>query len=78
MDHTSREDAAGADVVGNHGDADAPAAHPGISVVPCPGHPHAVDVVGASSRYDPIHLSAAEWQEFVAAVKAGRYDDIRA
>jgi hypothetical protein len=43
----------------------------------CPGHPGSVDlVVGDPAHIDPIHLTAAEWQEFVTAIKAGMYDDV--
>lgn len=42
-----------------------------ITVAACGGHP--VDT-RALPGADPIHLSAAEWAEFIAAVKAGAYD----
>jgi hypothetical protein len=43
-----------------------------IEAVPC-SHPGAVDL--RDSRYpdeEVLHFSAAEWREFVAAVKAGK------
>lgn len=51
-----------------------------ISAVPCTGHPGAVDLVDSRAQpgADPIHLSAAEWAEFIAAAKAGKYDDVAA
>jgi Domain of unknown function (DUF397) len=45
-----------------------------IVAVPCP-HPGAVDLI--DSRYpgeERLHFSAAEWREFLDAVKAGRFD----
>lgn len=47
-----------------------------ITVAACGGHPGSVDLVDtrALPGADPIHLSAAEWAEFIAAVKAGAYD----
>jgi hypothetical protein len=71
MDHTSRNDAAGADGVGNHGDTAAPAALPIVAERCKP--PGAVDLV-LTRHGDRMHLSAAEWAEFTAAVKAGKYD----
>lgn len=49
-----------------------------IEVVPCSGHRGAVDLVDSrnSSDIDPLHVSLAEWTEFVQAVKAGKYDDV--
>jgi hypothetical protein len=49
-----------------------------IEVVPCSGHRGAVDIVDSrnSSDIDPLHVSLAEWQEFVQAVKGGKYDDV--
>jgi hypothetical protein len=48
-----------------------------IEVVPCL-HPGAVDL--RSSNHLPgdevLHASAAEWAEFIAAVKDGRFDDV--
>jgi hypothetical protein len=48
-----------------------------LEAVPCP-HPGAVDL--RSSNHLPgdevLHCSAAEWGEFVAAVKAGKFDDV--
>jgi len=48
-----------------------------IRVVAC-GHPGAVDLIDshAAGDADPVHLSPAEWQEFLAAVRAGKYDDL--
>jgi hypothetical protein len=69
--HTPREDAAGAVV----GDGAVPAAR-AIEAVPC-SPTGAVDL--RDSRHpkaDPLHFSAAEWAEFLAAVKAGRYDAV--
>ena len=49
-----------------------------IEVVPCPGHSGCVDLVDSrtSADIDPLHVSMSEWAEFVAAIKAGRYDDV--
>jgi hypothetical protein len=48
-----------------------------IEVVPCP-HSGAVDL--RSSNHLPgdevLHASAAEWAEFIAAVKDGKFDDV--
>lgn len=48
-----------------------------IEVVPCI-HPGSVDL--RSSNYSPgdevLHCSAAEWAEFIAAVKTGKYDHL--
>jgi hypothetical protein len=48
-----------------------------IEVVPCP-HSGAVDL--RSSNYLPgdevLHASAAEWAEFIAAVKDDKFDDV--
>jgi hypothetical protein len=47
-----------------------------IEAVPC-SHPGAVDL--RDSRYpdeEVLHFSAAEWREFVAAVKAGKLDGV--
>lgn len=48
-----------------------------IEVVPCT-HPGAVDL--RSSSHLPgdevLHASAAEWAEFIATVKAGKFDDV--
>lgn len=51
-----------------------------ITVAACTGHPGAVDLADTRAQpgADPIHLSAAEWAEFVAAVKAGKYDGVAA
>ena len=48
-----------------------------LQVVACT-HRGCVDLVDtrADRRDDPIHLTAAEWQEFIADVKAGQYDQI--
>ena len=50
-----------------------------LQVVACT-HRGCVDLVDthAGSRDDPIHLTEAEWVEFLAAVKAGKYDEIPA
>lgn len=50
-----------------------------IEVVSCPGHADAVDIVdtGAGDDSDPLHVSLWEWEEFTAAVKDGRYDNLR-
>jgi hypothetical protein len=52
-----------------------------IRAVPCQGHPGCVDLI--DDRYpedgpdgDVLHLTAAGWAEFVAAVKAGKYDNV--
>jgi hypothetical protein len=34
-----------------------------------------VDVIGSADS-DPIHLGPAQWAEFIAAVKAGKYDEL--
>jgi hypothetical protein len=48
-----------------------------IEVVPCPGHRGCIDIVDSRGvDGDPLHLSPAEWAEFVAGVKAGHYDDV--
>ena len=48
-----------------------------IEVVPCV-RPGAVDL--RSSNHFPgdevLHVSAAEWAEFIAAVKDGKFDDV--
>jgi hypothetical protein len=71
-------DAAGADSVGNHGDTAVPAARL-IETRPCEFdelNPGAMDLINHRDRQHPEtwHFSAAEWAEFTAAVKAGRYD----
>ena len=73
MDHTSRSDAAGAGVVGNHGDAPVPVA---LLIVAESCEPFgAVDLIDRRHRIpETWHFSAAEWAEFLAAVKAGKYD----
>ncbi len=50
----------------------------GIEVVPCDGHRGCVDIIDSRGPEggDPLHLTAAEWQEFLAAAKAGRYDEV--
>jgi hypothetical protein len=64
-----RNDAAGADA----GDGSAPAARL-IDAVACEP-PGAVDLIDRRHRIpETWHFTAAEWAEFVAAVKAGRYD----
>lgn len=49
-----------------------------IQVVPWPGHAGAVDLVdtGAGTDADPLHLPVYEWEEFKAAVKDGKFDDV--
>ena len=48
-----------------------------IEVIPCL-HPDAVDL--RSGNHLPgdevLHVSAAEWAEFIAAVKDGKFDDV--
>jgi Domain of unknown function (DUF397) len=47
-----------------------------IEDVPC-SHPGAVDL--RDSRYpgeEVLHFSAAEWREFLDAVKAGKFDRV--
>ena len=56
-----------------------------VLAVPCKGHQGCVDLI--DGRYaedspdgdggDVLHMTAAEWAEFVAAVKAGQYDDVQ-
>jgi hypothetical protein len=47
-----------------------------IEVVPRP-HPGAVDLRSSHLPGDEVlHASAAEWAEFIAAVKAGKFDDM--
>lgn len=49
----------------------------GIEVVPCPGHRGCVDIVDSRGPDgDPLHLNAAEWQEWLDAAKAGKFDDV--
>jgi hypothetical protein len=47
-----------------------------IDAVPCEdGPPGAVDLIDRRHRHaETWHFSAAEWAEFTAAVKAGKYD----
>lgn len=49
-----------------------------IHVVRCPGHITAVDIVdtGAGTDADPLHMSVWDWQEFAAAVKDGKFDNL--
>lgn len=51
-----------------------------IQVVPCSGHRGCVDLVdsrgAADDDADPLHFTASQWAEFVAAVKAGTYDSV--
>jgi hypothetical protein len=54
------------------GDGAAPAALPIVAERCEP--PGAVDLV-LTRHGDRMHLSAAEWAEFTAAVKAGKYDE---
>ena len=48
-----------------------------IEVIPCP-HPGAVDL--RSSNHLPgdevLHVAAAEWAEFIAAIKDCKFDDV--
>ena len=48
-----------------------------IEVVPCP-HPGAVDLRSSNHRPgdEVLHASAAEWAEFIAAIKEGNFDDV--
>ena len=48
-----------------------------IEVEPCP-RPGAVDLRSSNHLPDDevLHCSAAEWAEFIAAVKAGKFDDV--
>ena len=49
----------------------------GVEAVPCSGHLGCVDL--RDPRYpdaDGLHLTAAEWQEFAEAIKAGKYDEL--
>lgn len=49
----------------------------GIEIVPCPGDRGCVDII--DSRWpdsDPLHLTAADWQEWVDAIKAGKLDEV--
>jgi len=47
-----------------------------IEAVPC-SHFDAVDLVDSRYLHDErLHFSAAEWREFLAAVKAGRFDHV--
>ena len=49
----------------------------GIEVVPCPGHRGCVDIIDSRGpEGDPLHLTAAEWQEWVGAIKAGKLDEV--
>jgi hypothetical protein len=47
-----------------------------LSVIPCRGHRGSVDITGPDPLADPVHVSAADWAEFLAAAKAGRFDDL--
>ena len=51
-----------------------------IEVVPCPGHRGCVDLVDSrnSVDIDPLHVPVAEWIEFVASIRAGKFDEISA
>jgi hypothetical protein len=44
-----------------------------IEVVPCP-HPGCVDLRDVLYPDDVLHLTSAEWVEFLAAVKRGDFD----
>jgi len=48
-----------------------------IEVVPCP-HPGAVDLRSSNHLLgdEVLHASAAEWTEFIAADKDGKFDDV--
>jgi hypothetical protein len=46
-----------------------------IEVVPC-AHQGAVDVRCTRYPEDVLHLTAPEWLEFLAAVKAGAFDHL--
>lgn len=47
----------------------------GIEVVPCPGRRDCVDIIDSRGpEADPLHLTAAEWREWVDAIKAGKLD----
>jgi hypothetical protein len=50
-----------------------------IDVVPCPGYPGCVDLVDSrgDGDADPLHFTAAQWEEFVADIKAGTYDRVK-
>lgn len=49
----------------------------GIEVLPCPGRRDCVDIINSSGpESDPLHLTAAEWQEWVGAIKAGNLDHV--
>lgn len=66
--HPSK-DAPGADV----GDGSVPGA-PAIEAVPCQP-PGSVDLIDRRHRVpETWHFQPAEWAEWLAAVKAGRYD----
>lgn len=57
------------------GHATGPPGVPVITACPCKDCPGAVDLTDARHPEDgPLHLSAAEWAEFRAAVKDGHYD----
>ena len=48
-----------------------------ITAAACPAHPGAVDLL--DDRYpgdEVLHFSAAEWVEFLAAVKGGKFDGV--
>ncbi|MGH3068976.1 MAG: hypothetical protein ACRDMI_10385 [Streptosporangiaceae bacterium] len=54
-----------------------------LEAAPCPAHPSAVDLYLRRpcvdrEDIDPIHMAAEEWAEFLAKVKAGKFDVIGA
>lgn len=49
----------------------------GIEIVPCLGDRGCVDIIDCRwPDSDPQHLTAAEWQEWVDAIKAGKLDEV--
>jgi hypothetical protein len=49
----------------------------GIEIVPCPGRRGCAGIIGPRGPDgDPLHLTAAEWQEWVDAIKAGKLDQV--
>ncbi len=54
---------------------DDPPPHGRVEAVPC-SHRGAVDVRHTRYPDDVLHLTAAEWAEFTAAVKAGKFDHL--
>ena len=49
---------------------------PAVDVVACGLPKGSVDIIGPDPHADPLHLTAAEWAEFLAKVKAGKYDHL--